>query len=224
MKTVLAFVWITLASVFLSPLFAAGLDDATVSERGPFSRTWKRVSERTTPDGRVIPTTNSFVELGSGICFWKDGQWRDTKAEFQLLPGGAVAQEGPFQLIITPDIASEGSIEFVTPDAKRFVSSPRWLAYYEPATGRSTIIAAVKSCIGELVAPNVVVFADAFDDLKAALRYTYNPGGIEQEVIFLESGSLRPEDWGFNPGADVVLEMWSEFHTCLLYTSDAADE
>jgi hypothetical protein len=207
---------VTIALFMAAALPASGaVADAVVSDRGPHHRTWQRVSQRALAEGRTVAQTNSYVELSTGMHFWKDGEWKESKAEFRLFAGGAIADEGPFQLIVTPDIATEGAIDFLTPDAKRFISSPRWLAYYDPDTGQHAMIAAVKSCVGQLVAPNVVVFPDAFDDIHAALRYTYQPGGasgVEQEVILLESGPLNPQDWGLN-GANVVLEMWSEFHT-----------
>ncbi|MBK7998110.1 MAG: hypothetical protein IPK15_05110 [Verrucomicrobia bacterium] len=185
-----------------------------VTERGLHHRLAERSASVVQPDGSTREITTSYVELVPGLHYVKDDQLLESKAEFKLVPGGAAATEGPLQLILMPDIAQEGAVDFVTPDAKRFVSSPRWLAYYDRVTGENAIIAAVKSCVGELVGPNVVIYADAFDDIRAALRYTYQPWGVEQDVIFLESGPLRPDLYGMHGDpANIVLEMWSEFHT-----------
>jgi len=128
------------------------------------------VTQQTLADGSVVLRTNSYTSLGTGIHYWKDGTWHDTNPRFALFPAGAVAEEGPFQLIVAPDVATEGAIDLLTPDAKRFVSNPQWLAYYNVVTGESTIIAAVKSCPGQLIGPNVVLFPDAFDDIHASIR------------------------------------------------------
>ena len=187
--------------------------EPVVVERDRDYQVLRRVIDETQDDGTVRSRTSEVVQLGTGMHYLKDGEWLETKAEFQLFPGGAVAQQGPFQLIIAPDVSQEGLIDVLTPDGKRLRASPRWLAYYEPGTGKAEIIAAVKPCQGQLVSPNVVVFFDAFDDVLAAIRYTYQPWGIEQEIVLLDPDPLKPVEWGFNnPQGEVVLEMWSEFH------------
>jgi hypothetical protein len=82
---------------------------ATVVERGPDHRVWQ--------------ATNEYCEIGTGMHYWKDG-WQEAKAQFQIFPGGAVAAEGRFQLIVAPDIAAEVAVDLLTPDGKRFRSSP----------------------------------------------------------------------------------------------------
>jgi len=186
--------------------------EPVIVERGRDHQVLRRVFEERLPDGKVRSRSSDVWQLGTGMNYWKDGEWRETKAEFQLFPEGAVARQGPFQLIIGPDAAQEGLVDVLTPDGNRLRASPRWLAYYDRATGQSEMMAAVKPCQGQLIAPNVVVFADAFDDVHAALRYTYQPWGIEQEVILLDAEPLKPGQWGLNPNGDVHLEMWSEFH------------
>lgn len=200
---------------FVAPRLIAqpSLDHQKEAPRGPHHRVVEQTVSVLGADGRMTERKSSYVEIIPGLHYFKDGQWLESKAEFKLFPGGAAATEGPLQLILNPDIAQEGAVDFLTPDGKRFVSSPRWLAYHDMVTGESAMIAAVKSCVGELVAPNVVIFPDAFDDIRAAIRYTYQPWGMEQDVILLESGPLKPRVLGLkgNP-ANIVLEMWSEFH------------
>src|SRR5262245_54062293 len=146
---------------------AARLEPA-ISERGPHHRVWERISTVTLPNGQELERKSSYTELGTGMHYWKEGQWQESQARFRVFPGGAVANEGPFQLIIGTDIAAEGAVDLLTPDGKRFLSSPRWLVYHDLDTGQSVMIAAVKSCVGRLFETNVIVFPDAFDDVKAA--------------------------------------------------------
>jgi hypothetical protein len=60
-----------------------------------------------------------------------------------------------------------------------------------------------------LVADNIVLYEDCFDDLAASLRYTYTRAGFEQFVILHEHPGF-PEDHGMDP-ATTTLEMFTEF-------------
>lgn len=187
--------------------------DAVVVERGANFRVWERTVTELTADGRTTERKSSYTELGTAMHYWNGNQWNESRARFRLLAGGAVADEGPMQVIVGPDASHEPLLDVLTPDSKRFQASPRWLAYFDRATGQSSLIATVKPCEGQLLEPNVIVFPDAFDQFHAALRLTYQPWGVEQEVVLLESGPLRPADWGLNGDpANIVLEVWSEFH------------
>jgi hypothetical protein len=61
--------------------------------------------------------------------------------------------------------------------------------------------------VGEQVAPNVILFADAFDNVRAALKYTYSRERFEQDVILYENPPV-PE--GLGPETSVI-EMYTEF-------------
>ena len=69
------------------------------------------------------------------------------------------------------------------------------------------MIGELKDSAGELHAPNVVIYPDAFDGVKADLRYSYQLGGFEQDVILYEN---PPLPIGFNPDS-TRLEVWTEF-------------
>src|SRR5438874_1330473 len=74
------------------------------------------------------------------------------------------------------------------------------------------VSAEVKDCIGLFIPPNVILYDDAFTDIKGAIRYTYTKSGFEQDVLIYDSSGLgSPEDYGLNP-ATTLLEMYSEFH------------
>lgn len=206
--------YFTLLMVLQTAAAPAASPDPQITKRGPHHRVIERTFTEALSDGTAAERKTSYTELGTSMHFWKDGGWQESKAQFRLYPGGAVAEEGPLRLIIAPDVSQEPLVDLLTSDSQRFQASPRWLGYYDRATGRSIMIAAVKPCAGQLVEPNVIVFPDAFDDLHAALKFTYHPWGMEQEVLLLESGPLRPEDYGLNGNpSEIVLEMWSEFHT-----------
>ena len=206
----------TLLIVSIVPLissFVSAQPEPQIVERGQNYRRWERTVTETLGDGRTVERKSGYTELGTSMHYWKDNQWMTSRAQFRLFPGGAIAEEGAFQLIIAPDVSQEPVVDLLTPDSTRFQISPRWLAYHD-LNGQSAMVAAVKPCVGQLLEPNVIVFPDAFDDIRAALRFTSQPWGVEQEVLLLESGPMRPEDYGLQDrGGNVVLEMWSEFHT-----------
>src|SRR6266496_2384916 len=80
----------------VAPAAAVVVQQPQVVERGPSYRVWQWVAEQKQTDGTSILQTNTYTEVGTGSCYWRDGQWRDTNPRFKLFPGGAVAEEGPF--------------------------------------------------------------------------------------------------------------------------------
>jgi hypothetical protein len=69
------------------------------------------------------------------------------------------------------------------------------------------LIGAVKDSVGELLAPNQIIYRDAFDGLKVDMRFTYGKGFFEAEAILRESPAL-PD--GFKQES-TVLQVVTEF-------------
>ena len=123
--------------------------------------------------GKTVAETNSFVLLTPGTSWLnpQTQQWEETKERFEITKEGyAVALQGPHQAILSPNIATPGAVSLVTPDGKRFTSHVYGISYFDPISGNSTLVAEVKDSIGELVAPNQVIYLDAFTDLLADVR------------------------------------------------------
>ena len=157
---------------FASPATAAeaNLTPPAIVERGAHHRVWQSVRATTLPDGRVRYRTNGYTELVSGLHFFWDGQWHDARAEIQLFQDGAVAVEGAHRVSFAHNARAAGSIDLVAADGRRFRSHVLGLAFYDPKTGASELIAELKDAIGELHPPNVVIYPDAFTDVKAGPR------------------------------------------------------
>ena len=190
------------------PTFLA-TSDPTVAELGPHHRVWQRTSQFRTSSGKIVTRTNSYVELATGLHYQKDGQWLESKEAIDLFEGGAIARQGQHQVIFAPNINTAGAIDLLTPDGKRFRSHILGLAYTDAATGKAAMIAEIKDSIGQLVAPNQIIYPDAFTDLKADIRYTYTKAGFEQDVILREEPP-SPLVYGLNP-ATTRLEVYTEF-------------
>jgi len=171
------------------------------------SRVWQRETYETLPSGQIVTNFHSYTELATGLNFKKNGKWVESKEEIDLLPnGGAAATNGQHQAYFPGDIYN-GVIEMVTPDGEHLKSRPTGLAYFDGTN--SVLIAELTNSIGVLVAPNQVLYPDAFTDFKADIRYTYTKVGLEQDIILREQPPA-PESLGLNHDS-ARLEVLTEF-------------
>jgi hypothetical protein len=139
MKARLSFLWIVPFS-FTSLSGGAELPAPTVVERGRNHRVWERVITNTLPDGRVVTTKSGYVELATGMHFFRDGEWRESRDVIELVPNGAVAHDGPCPVAFSANLHAAGAIELVS-DGLRFRSNPLGIAYTDAASGRSVMLA-----------------------------------------------------------------------------------
>jgi len=191
--------WLALA-LTLFPFCARGQIEVSptavntvVVDRGPDHVVLQNVRTSVDTLGQTVAETNSFVQLTPGLSWLnpQTQQWEETREEFQITKEGyAVALQGPHQSILKPNVATPDAVTLVTPDGKRFSSHVYGISYFDPVSGNSTLIAEVKDSIGELAAPNQVIYPDAFTDFRADVRLTYTKGGFEQDIILRE----RPPD------------------------------
>src|SRR6266542_1931386 len=180
-----------------------------VVETGPHHRIWQTVTLDAT--GQI--NVSSYTELATGLNVWNPatGKYEPSKEQFQIVAdGSAIATNGQHQVILAADINSGGSVDLLMPDGQRLLSNPMGLSFFDTASGKNVLIAEVTNCIGQLVSSNVVVYPNAFDTLKASLRYTYTKSGFSQDVMLHENPG-SPADYGLNPET-TLLEMYSEFH------------
>src|SRR6266511_412097 len=156
-----------------------------IVEAGPHHRVWQTL----TVDEEGQTNISSFTEVATGLNFLDSstGEYLPSRELFQIAAdGSAVAAHGQHRVRLDSDINSAGSVDLLMPDGQRLISNPMGLSFFDYSTGKNVLLAEVTNCIGELIAPNVVIYENAFDTLKAALRYTYTRDGFEQDVILLE--------------------------------------
>ena len=178
-----------------------------VVERGANYRILQRTTFETTLAGQAVPHIHKYTELATGMHYWNNGQWVDSKEEIDILPNGtAAATNGQHQAIFPGDIY-QGQIELVTPDGQQLYSRPLGLSYDD---GTNTVLIAIlTNSIGEVMGSNQVIYPNAFGGVNASLRYTYKRSGFEQDVVV--QGQLpAPEAYGFNP-ATTRLQVLTEF-------------
>jgi hypothetical protein len=207
---------ILMVALTLSLNSLAQTPESTIVERGPHHQVWHTVTAERDERGNPIFSTNVFVELATGLSYLNPNthQWEESEARFEVTGDGhAVAAKGQHQLILAQNINSGGSVDLFLPDGQRLRSNPMGLSFFDTASGQSVLLGEVKDCMGVLVAPNVMVFADAFTDIRAAIKYSYTKSGFSQDVILLEDAGIgSPSDYGLNPDT-TLLEMYSEFHS-----------
>jgi len=200
----------SLGLLALAHYSAAAPSDPQVVERGPHHRVIERTVPETRLDGTMAGRKSGYTELATGLHYWKDGQWLDSKEEIEIFQGVAVARQGQHQVIFSANINSPGAIDLLAPDGKRFRSHVLGLAYTDYASGRSVMIAEVKDSIGAVLPPNQVIYQDAFSgDCLADVRFSYTRNAFEQDIILL-TAPPSPAQWQMDPET-TRLEVWTEF-------------
>jgi len=179
----------------------------SVVQRDANSRVWQRLTYQTSPSGQVVTNVHRYVELATGLHYWSNDQWLESKEEIDILPqGGAAATKGQHQAKFPGDIA-QGVIELVTPDGKNLQSRPIGLSYDDGSN--TVLIAELTNSDGYLASSNQVIYPNAFEGVAASLRYTYKKSGFEQDVL-IEGQLPTPETYGLNP-ATTRLQVLTEF-------------
>jgi VCBS repeat-containing protein len=200
----------TLSSVS-AELVQTNANGYQVVDKGANHRVWEKVTSITNDFDEVFAITNRYTELGSGLYF-RDGSgtWSNATTEIEVREDGiGIAKGGAHITAFSPNVNTRGAIGMATPDGKRLKSHVLGLAYYDFHAEQSVLIAEVKDSVGVVVGDNQVVYADAFSDFKADIRYTYTRGGVEQDIIFRERPP-SPETFGLDPRT-TWLEVWTEF-------------
>src|SRR5262249_43905199 len=143
------------------------------------------------------------------LNYFSNGQWIPASDVVEIFPDGAVARHGQHQVIWSPNLNTQGAFDLSMPDGQRLRSQVVGIAYTDAASGKSTLIAELKDCIGE-VAGSQILYRDALNGpFSADVRYTYTLAGVEQDIV-LHQSPPPPSDYGLNP-ATTRLEVWSEF-------------
>src|SRR5689334_17286526 len=140
----------------------------SVTERGPHHRIWKRVVTESLPGGRSRQQLKEVTELANGLHYVKDGQWLVSQEMFELFQNGAIARQGPHQVILAPNLNTPAAVDLLSADGKRFQMVILGLGLFDSATGTAELIAETKDSVGQLEAPNRVIYTDAFDGVHAS--------------------------------------------------------
>jgi hypothetical protein len=157
---------------------------AVLISRGPDSRVWQRVASQQLPDGRTVSRTNSFIEMATGMSYFENGEWKESRDEIEIVPTGAAATKSPHKLDLAPNINTFGAVTITTPDNQTVRATVLSLAYTDEATGRSAVFARIRNSDGLLFPPNQVLYPDAFSGgIVADVRVTSTRASVQSDVV-----------------------------------------
>ena len=160
--------------------------------------------------GQVTTATNTYWHLETGIHFQdEDGSLKESVAAFEIQGNYAVANKLQHKVKLAGNLNSQGAVSVTLPDGTRLRSHVSGLRYTDPNTGAAVVISEIKDSQATLVAPNQVVYPDAFKSVSADVRYTATIAGLEQDIILHEAPSA-PETYGLDSGT-ARLELLTEF-------------
>ncbi len=182
----------------------------TVVARDSDRRIWQTLSISTNKAGAVLRDTNVVTEIGSGLNVFKNGSWVEANDIIEVLPNGtAVATQTVHQVVFSANINANVGVRVRVDEANLLKTHVLGIAYYDFKKKQSVLVAELKDSIGTVVGQNRVVYADAFDGVKADIRYTNTKQGVEQDIILRERPPL-PQSFGFDPRTTWI-EVWTEF-------------
>ena len=206
--TMALYPWLTQAQVSFTNTPIASLDTPhVVVETGPHHRVWQRVVSD--EFGHFL--TNSFTELATGLNYFNQatGTWEESQPQFQITEDGyALADKTQHKLIVSANLNTAVAVDLQSTE-QRFQNHVLGLSYFDPVSGKSALLAEVKDCVGQLVAPNQIVWPDAFTDFRADYRLTLRRDGVEADVILREQPP-SPELFGLS-AQTAQLQVLTEF-------------
>jgi hypothetical protein len=116
------------------------------------------------PHHRIIQEDSGarYTELRNGMHYMKNGVWLESQERIRPNAAGAVANEGPYTVQFKSELQADAVIELQTPDGQRVRAQPLGIGYFDAASGKSVLLANVKSSKGVIIPPNRVMYHDAF--------------------------------------------------------------
>lgn len=179
--------------------------------RGPHSKVWQRSVVQTDPSGRLRTNQESYTELATGLCYLQNGQYVDSVEEIDPVAGGAQAVQGRHKVQWAANVnTAGGAVTLTTPDDKQLKSSVYGLAYHDIASGSNVMLAVLQDSTATITTNgNVLIYANAFSNLNADIRYTYRKSGLSQDII-IKQRPPSPSDYGLNPNT-TRLQVLTEF-------------
>ncbi len=182
---------------------------SSVVERGPHHKVIETVARQPAVNGRTMQQVSRRVELASGLHHHDGTRWIESLPLIEPHPDGAVAHHGQHKAAFSANLNTFGAIQVVDADGRKLTSHLLGLAYTDSASGMSGLIAEIKNSLGQILPPNQILYEDAFDTVRADVRYTYTVSGFEQDIIIKEA-LPDPRDFGLDP-LTTRIEVLTEF-------------
>jgi hypothetical protein len=202
---------LVLLGAIIVTLESAGAQNFEVRERGPHHRVLERTVARAQGDGTTRNENERYVELASGMHYEVNGAWVESREEIEIINDTAVARHGAHQAVWSANANTAGAVTLISPDGQRFRSHVLGIAFTDRASGASVMLATIKDSIGVVVGANQVIYPDAFEGIKASIRYTYTRGGMEQDILLEEAPRAPNEYLAGMDSTTTSLQVYTEF-------------
>jgi len=196
------------------PAFSTSVGAPSVIERGPHHARWAYTTQVVEPDGTAQLYTHSYVQLQTGLHhLGASGDWELSGSQIEVFPVGAVYRQGQFQVIFPVDITDADAVELKLPEGQLLDNSSSQvlktrimgLAYYDPVSADSVLIAELKSSIAELLpSKSQLIYRDALTDFRADIQYSISPSSFEQDVILREQPP-SPSEFGLSEDSELMV-------------------
>ena len=185
----------------LSTTSDAKLVSTRMAEAGAHHQWVERVYMETGEkgDSRLVTNTQAYCVLATGLNRVDPitKQWVPARAEFETTDSGhIISRQTAYQLILPPRLeeSESGVVDLLGADGHRFRASTLGIALVEMGSGRSVLLGQVKPCRVEQVSATEALAEDAFEGIKADIRFRIMLAGIEADVILREKPVL-PSGW-----------------------------
>jgi hypothetical protein len=166
-----------------------------VAGRGQDFAVHEQIQAHRADSGVVAFRTNCFtLLLENALHYFEDGQWKESEDLIEPFPGGAVARRGPTKAVFSPELNTAAVFDLQAADGRRVRGGVRALQVTDVATGQSLVLGMVKKSVpGRLVPPNRIVYADAFDGLRADVVLEWRQYGVGGTTHWrMHVGKIKP--------------------------------
>jgi hypothetical protein len=170
-----------------------------IVSQGANFNVWQWQTFEPLPNGQMATQNHSYTEYAGGLNYPDPatGQWVPSQELIEPYPQGAIAQKGQARVIYANNLNTSGAVDEETADGKRLVINVIGLMYEDATTGQSVQIAEVQDSEGQLISSNQVLYTNAFNGVKASVRFEYRRDGTEQDII-LDAQPPAPEAFGID--------------------------
>ena len=163
-------------------------ETSVITERGPHHRVTEKTIRENTAEGEVISRTARQVDLATGLHYREGNEWVEAQEFIEPHPNGAVFHHGQIKCAFANNLNSSGAIRVVDPEGRTFTTHPLGLMATDAASGNSVSVASIKDCVGQIVPPNRIVYANALEGaVKGDIIYVVSKSGFEQFVRITEA-------------------------------------
>jgi hypothetical protein len=194
----------TLSYILGSALYVLASLAQTVVERGPHTDVVE-VSQQNEL-GESVPISR-YTVLQPGLNYFaaEEGIWKPTSTHMELEQGGAAYQKAPFKLNFAANVNDVAApVTLTLPDGRKIRIKTVGIAL-TAANGDSVWLGEIKNSNGVLDG-DTVIFADAFDGIKADIIVKVSIGKYESDVVLREQ-VIAPQLVGFDKDT-ATLEIW----------------